>query len=108
MPDRAKKLLSKVTTKIDTLWPIKDAISAINLGEHNVATLPLLAHEVEPNGYWQDDVVVIGVVSKVLSRSENEPSRIQDRLDRGQSGRVTGEDRFVEIRLNSDLGALYA
>lgn len=108
LPDRAKKLLSNFTTKIDTLWPIKDAISAIDFNSINVQSVPTPIEKLEPNGEWQEDIVLMGLATKIVLRSENEPSRIQDRLDRGQRGKVTGEHRFIEIRLSSDLGEVYA
>lgn len=108
LPERAQKLLENAVTKVDSLYPIKEALSRVDLAANNVVSESRLCEDAIPNGDWQEDVLVLGLVTLIKERDENEPQRIQDRLERGQAGKYNGETRFVEIRLTDDTGTIYA
>jgi DNA polymerase III alpha subunit len=107
LSDRAKKLLSSPKTKIDELYPIKAAIDRIDLKEFNILTEPKTVEQIIPDGTWQDDLVLVGVVRSCTIKSENEEKRIQDRISRGQQGFVTGQDKYVDIRVATDDGEIF-
>lgn len=107
LPERAQKLLSDPKTKIDSLYPIQAAIDAIDLRAMNIHSTPKKVEEVIPDGQWQDNVVLIGVVRSCIVKSENEEKRMQDRISRGQAGFMTGEHRYVDLRLATDDGEIF-
>lgn len=107
LPDRAKKLLTNPKTKIDELFPIKAAIGKLDLAANNILSVPKTVEEVIPDGTWQDNVVLIGVVRSCMVKSENEEKRIQDRISRGQEGFINGNDKYVDIRLATDDGEIF-
>ncbi len=107
LPDRAQKLLSDPKTKIDSLYPIKSAIDKIDLLAQNIQSKPQTVFDITPDGYWQDNVVFIGVVRSCSVKSENDPKRIEDRISRGQQGYINGEDRYVDLRLADDTGEIF-
>lgn len=107
LSDRAKKLLANPKTKIDELFPIKAAIEKLDLEAHNILTTPKTVEEIVPDGNWQDDVLLIGVVRSCIVKSENEEKRIQDRISRGQTGFIKGQDKYVDLRVATDDGEIF-
>jgi len=107
LPDRARKLLETAKTEIDSLTPIADALKEAGLRQKPYGPCCVAAEKVQPNNDWQRNVYVAGLVTKCEVRDENEPRRIQDRLDRGQQGVMSGETRFLEIRLTDDTGTIF-
>ena len=45
---------------------------------------------------------MVGLVSKIEEKSENDPKKIQDRISRGQEGFIEGNATYIEIRIDSD------
>jgi len=107
LSDRAKKLLTNPKTKIDELFPIKAAIERLDLESLNILTEVKTVEQIIPDGMWQDDVVLIGVVRSCTIKSENEEKRIQDRISRGQTGFINGQDKYVDIRVATDDGEIF-
>lgn len=107
LTDRAKKLLSDPKTKIDNLYPIKVAIQNLDLKAQNILSTPKTVEEIVPNGQWQDDLVLIGVVRSCTVKSENDEKRIQDRISRGQEGFINGQDKYVDLRVATDDGEIF-
>lgn len=106
LPDRAAKLLAKAETKIDTLWPIKDAIANIDLAAKGIVTKPIPIDQYEATEEWEEDRVVVGVVTICKERDENEPARIEDRIANGREGKMTGKTAYLEMRVSDDSGTL--
>ena len=107
LPDRARKLLETAKTEIDSLSPIRDAMIAAGGAEKGQWAKVVNVKNVELTGDWQRDVYLAGLVTKCEVRDENEPRRVQDRLERGQKGLMDGETRFLEIRLTDDTGTMF-
>lgn len=107
LTDRAKKLLSDPKTKIDNLYPIKAAIDKIDLAAQNILSTPKTIEEIVPDGTWQDNIVLIGVVRSCTVKSENDEKRIQDRISRGQEGFINGQDKYVDLRVATDDGEIF-
>lgn len=108
LTDRAKKLLTNPKTKIDSLYPIQAAIDNMDLKALNILSTPTKVEDVKPDGFWQDGVVVIGVIETCTVKDENEEKRIQDRISRGQEGFINGQSNYVDIRLKDDTGVIFA
>jgi DNA-directed DNA polymerase III PolC len=106
LPDRAAKLLAKAETKIDSLWPIADAIRNIDLAAKGIQTKPIPIGEYAATDEWEEDRVVVGVVTVCKERDENEPQRIEDRLANGREGRMSGKTAYLEMRVSDDSGTL--
>lgn len=100
IPDSIRKLLEHAKTDLDSLNPIRDTIQKLNWKAHVNATPTPIAKAV-PTGGWQD-YVVIGLVSKVEERDENEERKREDRKARGQAEWMEGDAKSWEIRLDSD------
>lgn len=108
LPDRAQKLLANPKTKIDSLYPIKEAIDKLDFAAHNIKSIPQTVEQITPDGYWQDGVVMIGVINSCQIKSENDEKRIQDRIARGQEGYINGQANYVDVRLLDDTGEIFA
>src|SRR5690606_26574017 len=63
--------------------------------------------EIQLTGEWQENIVVVGVASVIKHRHENEESRVQDRIARGEKGLKPMPDDFVECRLTDDTGTYF-
>lgn len=100
LPDRAQKLLSKPITTLDSLTPVQDAVSQIDILQH-IKDYPTPLKDITPDGTWQDHYCV-GVVTVCEERSENDPKKVSDRIARGAEGVLPGDPKYVEIRLKSD------
>jgi len=108
LPERAQKLLETAKTPIDELFPVRIAVEKIDLEAMNIVSKTTPAIQAIPNGSWQEGCVVIGCVRLMEERDENEEKRVQDRLDRGQQGKYTGNTKFIELRVFDDTGEIYA
>lgn len=106
--ERAQKLLTNPKTKIDSLYPVKEAIDKLDFVEHNITFKPKEIMDINPDGFWQDGVGTIGIINSCQIKSENDERRIQDRLNRGQKGLVEGQTNYVDIRLMDDTGEIFA
>lgn len=103
LPDRALKLLSNPKTEIDSLHPIADAISKLDTSKAlRPETVVTPIAEIQCDGSWQDNVIVMGVAEVIKERSENEPERQAARKERGDREIYPGQDKYVEIRLKDD------
>lgn len=100
LADSIKKLLDNAKTEIDSLTPIREAIQKLNWKAHVNATPTPISKAVPTDG-WQD-YTIIGLVSKVEERDENEERKREDRKARGQAEWMEGDAKSWEIRLDSD------
>lgn len=100
IPDSIRKLLENAKTDLDSLNPIQDAISNINLYQH-ILDKPTPLEEMVPNGSWLD-AYVVGLVSVCEEKDENDPKKVADRIARGQEGVLPGNPKYIEIRIDSD------
>jgi len=87
-----KKKLDGCKTFIDTLEPIKtrlDQLYPAGLQEANIVSTPKPIKQVQTNGGWQRDVLIIGVLRKMNLRDENEIVNIARRGYKYTDGDVT-------------------
>jgi DNA polymerase III alpha subunit len=105
LPPRASKLLSNPVTKIDSLWPIKDAFykAMPNPREKNIFTEPSNVADVRTNG-TQQTVMVFAILSKIAPRDENEAVNIAKRGYAIKSGPLTS----LNLWIADDTGTIYA
>jgi len=108
LPDRAAKMLAKAETKIDSLYPIREAITKLDLASKGIVSKPMTFAEFDPTGEWREDCVFVGVPIVIKQRSENEIERQNDRVERGQDRLKPEPADFCEIRLQLDEGVIYA
>lgn len=103
LSERIQKLLSKPVTAIDTLTPIATAISKLDTSKAlRPETVVTPIAEIQPDGSWQEGVIVMGVAEVIKERSENEPERQAARKERGDREIYPGQDKYVEVRLKDD------
>lgn len=103
LPDSIQKLLSNPKTEIDSLTPIATAISKLDTSKAlRPETVVTPIAEIQCDGSWQDNVIVMGVAEVIKERSENEPERQAARKGRGDREIYPGQDKYVEIRLKDD------
>lgn len=101
LSESLQKKLQNPQTALDKLFPLRDYLKTVDMARF-VVQEPLMANQVQPNGDWQRDVRVIGVIEAIKERDENEEQRIQDRIERGQQGVKSGFTQFIEVRLKDD------
>jgi hypothetical protein len=93
---RLVKLLAKPTTKIDSLYPVKDTVAAFHpsLEAIGIVSKPRPIAMVEPNGTYQT-VLVIGVAERVVPRDENEAIKVAQRGGVVKTGQTASLNLFV-------------
>lgn len=102
LPDALQKALSKVSTDVDSLFPIRDAISKLNWKAHvNGKVTRLTDVKSGGEGEWLE-YTILALVSEVMDVDENDERKIADRIARGQQGRINGPSRSWGIRVSSD------
>jgi DNA polymerase III alpha subunit len=100
LPDSLQKLLSKATTELDSLFPIRDAIIKMDWKKHTVGKVTRL-QDAKPDDSWAE-FEVIGLVTKAEIQDENDPKKVADRISRGQIGIQPGNPHSIQIRLKND------
>lgn len=102
LPDALEKLLSKATTELDSLFPVRDKIKSLPWHEYVTGPVTKLTDVVSGDeGQWLE-YNILGLVSEVVDTDENSDRKIEDRLARGQQGRLAGNPRSWGIRVDSD------
>ena len=107
IPERAAKLLDNPVTEIDSLFPIEKAISEIDLSNFSFSRKPKKCNEIVCTGDWEDDTVLLGLVTSFKERDDNEPQMVEGRISRGQTGIKTGLTTFLDIRVADSTGECY-
>ena len=107
IPERAAKLLTNPVTEIDSLFPIEKAISEIDLSNFSFSQKPKKCNEIVCTGDWEDDTVLLGLVTSFKERDDNEPQMVEGRISRGQVGIKTGLTTFLDIRVADSTGECY-
>jgi DNA polymerase-3 subunit alpha len=105
LSDRAKKLLDNPKTKIDSLYPVSDAVKRImpDPKQHNIISTPTPIADVQTNGEKQE-VMVFCVLENIRPKDENSQEMIKKR-----DGRVlTGPTQSLNLRLSDDTDTVFA
>lgn len=105
IPERARKLLEHPKTKIDSLFPVKDAFKRL-LPEPkavNIISTPVSVHEVQTTGE-EYEVMVFCVAEHIKPRDENEEVNVAKRNGR----RLTGPTKALNLRLADDTDVMFA
>lgn len=81
LPSRVAKALENPVTPVDELYPVTAAFARIlpDPSVKNIYSTPLKLVDVEPNGDWQEDVLVFVVLRKAHPRDENDDAKVADR-----------------------------
>jgi DNA-directed DNA polymerase III PolC len=77
LPDNIIKLLSSAKTDIDSLYPISDAISMLNLPALGVATTPTMITDAQCG--VRGSIVIVGLLTRVAPRDENDNQNVTKR-----------------------------
>jgi len=101
LAESIQKKLNNAVTALDKLFPLRDYLKTVDMSKF-VVQEPLFPSNVEPDGDWQRDVRVVGIIETVKERDENEEQRVQDRIERGQQGVKSGFTKFLELRVKDD------
>lgn len=71
------KKLENAATEIDSLYPVRDALAKLDLSEHNIVSEPIPINKVQCKKF--KEVLIIGVVSKIAPKDENEQVNVAKR-----------------------------
>lgn len=106
IPDRARKLLENPKTKIDSLWPVKEAFARImpDPKERGIISTPVPVIKVQANGE-DHEVMVFCVAENINPRDENEEINVAKR-----GGRMIndGKTQYLNLRLSDDTDVIFA
>jgi hypothetical protein len=101
-----RKKLENAQTKLSSLTPIADSISAVipDLESVGIVTKPSAIEEVTGGDYG---VVILARVSKVQPVNENEPARVARRKMYGQQERIEGPADALNMFFEDDTGEIF-
>lgn len=105
LPSNVGKLLDRMKTKIDDLWPIQTAIKQRMTPQLKEALVskPTEIIDIQPNGQAQV-VTVWGLIESVTKINENDETRVKRR-----NGRVLfGEFRSINLWIADDTDRIFA
>lgn len=105
MPPRAMKLLTNPVTKIDSLYPIKDAFfkAMPNPRDKNIFSEPTRIADIKTDG-TQQDVLVFCIIEKMATRNENDTIAVAKRGGK----KLTGPIQSLNLWLQDDSGTIFA
>lgn len=105
LPQKAQKLLTDPVTKIDSLWPIRDAFNRLmpDPTARSIFTLPTPVNELVVKGY-QYEALVFVVLRQISPRDENDVIALAKRDGR----MLTGPTMSLNLRIADDTGVLFA
>lgn len=107
LPESIQKRLQKAKSTFSSLTPVTDYMLEVNARKYVVSDFTPI-EDIQLTGDWCEDVYICGVCTVIAERDENEPKRVQDRLERGQQGMYSGQTKFVELRVTDDTGTYFA
>ena len=104
MPDHVGKVLHKMKTKVDDLWPIKTAIDRLMTEEVRQAlvTPRSMISDVQINGQSQV-VLVVGLIDSLKKIDENSPDRVARR-----QGKQAGGPHALNLWITDDTDKIFA
>lgn len=105
LPERAEKLLTNPKTKIDSLFPIRDAIRR-HLPDPkaaNIISTPRAVRDVQVTGE-EYEVLVLCVAEQLKPKDENEGINVAKRGGR----KLTGPTDSLNLRLADDTDVIFA
>lgn len=105
IPERARKLLEKPKTKIDSLFPIRAAFARLlpDPKAANIISAPVPIRDVQVRGE-EYEVMVFCVAEKIRPKDENEEINVVKRGGR----RLSGPTDSLNLRLADDTDAIFA
>lgn len=104
LPDRARKLLSKPVTDIDSLWPVRDAVERLcpDPSAINIISKPTPIIEAQPSPHEQE-FLFFCVIAKINPRDENEVVIVARRGYEIKDGKTTS----LNLQLQDDTDTLF-
>jgi DNA polymerase III alpha subunit len=104
LPDSVGKILHRMKTKLDDLWPIKTAIDGMMTDalKQDLVSKRWEITDVQPNGQ-AFNVMVIGKVDSLTKIDENTPDRVQRR-----NGRLAGGQYALNLWISDDTDKIFA
>lgn len=105
IPERARKLLENPRTKIDSLFPVREAFARLlpDPTKKNIYSKPMFIRDVQTTG-TEYEVMVFCTVENIKPRDENEEARLAKRNGR----RMTGPTAYLNLRLADDTDVIFA
>lgn len=107
LPDRIQKLLKEPKTKIDSLFPVRDALKRLMpngpKADQNIISVPKPVIDVQTNGS-KYDVMVFAIVENIKPKDENEGINVAKR-----GGKLlNGPTNALNLRLADDTDVIFA
>jgi DNA polymerase III alpha subunit len=104
IPERARKLLEKPKTDIDSLWPVRDAFARLLPDPHamNILTPPTAIKDCQIEGNDRT-VVVFCTLSRINPRDENEAVLVARRGYEIKDGRTA----YLNLQLTDDTDTIF-
>ena len=105
IPERARKLLESPRTKIDSLYPVKDAFARLlpDPKAFNIVSRPVPIRDVQTSGS-EYEVMVFCVAENIKTVNENEPAKVAKRGGR----MIKGPTDALNLRLADDTDVIFA
>lgn len=105
IPERARKLLTEPKTKIDSLFPVRDAFRRLlpDPKAVNIISTPVPIREVQIKGE-EYEVLVFCVAENIKPKDENEEINVAKRNGK----RLTGPTNSLNLRLSDDTDVMFA
>lgn len=101
-----RKKLENAQTKLSSLTPIADAISAV-VPDPRAVGIVTRPSSIDSVSGGDRDVVILARVSKVQPVNENEPARIARRKMYGQQERIEGPADALNMFFEDDTGEIF-
>lgn len=92
-----EKKVANPVTKIDTITPVADRLSSIDLRKHKIISPKTPIEHVSE--IQENEVLVIGILNKVTKGDDNEPERVARR-----GRRISGPSAFASLIVADDTG----
>lgn len=105
-PESLQKKLKNAKSAFSTLTPITDYRIENNVRKFVIDDFTDIG-TIACNGEWQEGIYTFGVCEVIAERDENDPKRQQDRIARNQEAEMSGQTKFVELRVRDDTGIFY-
>lgn len=107
LPAKVQKLLLNPKTKLDSLWPIRDAIRSAcpgGLASRNIHTEPTALAEISADDGPSREVLVLVELRKITRKDENSPEAVERR---GGTEVMDGYTTSLNLILADDTGELF-
>jgi DNA polymerase III alpha subunit len=100
-----EKRLSDARTGLDSLYPITDAVKKVDLDALKIVSSPWPIKEVQCG--VRGHVMIMGVITKIAPKDENEAVNVMKREAKGRRGLLTGPTSSLNLFVRDDTDEIF-